>query len=373
VYTSFYGLKHKPFGLHPDPHYLYMSDMHEQAYSHLVYAIRENKGFAVITGEVGSGKTTLVNYLLSKIDKKVHVGLVNRTDVFPEQLLKMICQEFELPVEGMDKADMQDRLDSFLLQEFTLKRRVVLIVDEAQNLPRTSMEEIRMLSNLETEKETLLQVIMLGQPELRSRLQEEGLEQLAQRITVHYHMEGLCRDDTATYIRHRLRVAGAHSIDIFREEAIDEIHSYSRGIPRLINILCDTALVYAYADERHVVDRDIIMNVIDDRKDITTARGSGGKKGVSRDSPDLHSVSLFMENKFGVIEKRLTGLEHQINRLDDRREGYDATVLELLKGMEQKLSYLEMILKNREKEEQHDQSSTKTANKKKRWLLRFRK
>ena len=122
-----------------------------------------------------------------------------------------------------------------------------------------------------------------------------------------------------------------------------------------------------------MVDRDIIMNVIDDRKDITTARGSGGKKGVSRDSPDLHSVSLFMENKFGVIEKRLTGLEHQINRLDDRREGYDATVLELLKGMEQKLSYLEMILKNREKEEQHDQSSTKTANKKKRWLLRFRK
>ncbi len=362
MYTSFYGLKHKPFGLHPDPDYLYMSEMHEQAYSHLIYAITENKGFAVVTGEIGSGKTTLVNYLLGKIGQKVHAGLINRTDVPPDQLLKMICQEFELPVKGMDKADMQDRLDEFLVQEFAAKKRVVLIIDEAQNLPKKSLEEIRMLSNLETEKECLIQIIMLGQPELRAKLQEKGLEQFAQRVTVHCHLGGLSEEETAIYIRHRLQIAGAKEVDIFDREAMDRIHSHSRGIPRLINILCDTALVYGYADEKRVIDRDIIDNVIKDRKDITTNPDLTARKGSDDASGSATGVSEFLENKLGLIGERLTALEQQINRLEDMRSRRDVIVLELLKGIVQELAHLQVTLENREGEEDHERPPGKVAN-----------
>ena len=183
MYESFYGLKEKPFNLLPDPEYVFMSRGHENVYTHLEYAITENKGFVVVTGEIGSGKTTLINYLLGKIPQTVHAGIVNNPDVAPSQFIKMICREFEVDVTGMDKAGMLESFSRFLLEAFAGRRRVVLIVDEAQNLPTKTLEEIRLLSNLESEKHHLIQIILVGQPELKAKLQQRGVEQFAQRVS----------------------------------------------------------------------------------------------------------------------------------------------------------------------------------------------
>ncbi len=177
MYESFYGLKEKPFNLLPDPDYLYMSQGHENAYTHLEYAVAENKGFAVITGEIGSGKTTLINFLLGKIQQDIRVGLINTTHVSPTHFIKMICQEYELKVDGRDKAEVLDLFHGFLLSQFSERKRVILIIDEAQNLTPKTMEEIRMLSNLEAEKHHLIQIVLAGQPDLRNRLQRKALEQ----------------------------------------------------------------------------------------------------------------------------------------------------------------------------------------------------
>ena len=184
MYEQFYGLKEKPFQLTPDPDYLFMSQVHENIYAHLEYAIAENKGFVVITGEIGSGKTTLINHLLRNIQQDIQVGLLNQTNVTPVQFIKRICHEFELPVEGMDKAEMLDSFHEFMLTRFAAGKRVVLIIDEAQNLPVQTLEELRMLSNLEDEKQHLIQIILSGQPELRQKLRRKDLEQFTQRVTV---------------------------------------------------------------------------------------------------------------------------------------------------------------------------------------------
>ena len=223
MYTSFYGLKEKPFDLHPDPGFLYMSRGHENAYTHLAYAIRENKGFVIVTGEIGSGKTTLINFLLTKIRQNVEVGLISNTSLTPEQFIMMLCEEFEVPLDGsnsMDKARMLAKFHEFLLKQFTKKKRVILIVDEAQNLTPEALEEIRMLSNLEAEKHHLIQIILVGQPELKYKLQLKELAQFAQRITVHCHLEGLGAEELDHYIRYRLQVAGAAHADIFRPDAM---------------------------------------------------------------------------------------------------------------------------------------------------------
>ena len=185
MYESFYGFKEKPFDLHPDPDYLYMSREHENTYVHLEYAIIENKGFVVVTGEIGSGKTTLLNYLLNKIGKNFQVGLVNNTNILPSEFLKMVCKEFELDPKSNDKAELNDIFSEYLIAQFGAGERVVLIVDEAQNLTNETMEEIRMLSNIETEKHHLIQIILVGQPDLACKLQQRNLKQFSQRVTVH--------------------------------------------------------------------------------------------------------------------------------------------------------------------------------------------
>ncbi len=261
MYESFYGFKEKPFDLHPDPDYLYMSRVHEDTYVHLEYAIVENKGFVVVTGEIGSGKTTLINYLLNKLGEDIHVGLINNTNILPSEFLRMICQEFELDPKTDDKAELIDIFSGFLIDQFAAGERVVLIVDEAQNLTNDTMEEIRMLSNIETEKHHLIQIILVGQPELKFKLQQSNLKQFAQRVTVHCHLKGLEKDEVNEYINHRLEVGGGDRFDIFDKETIDKIAVYSRGIPRLINILCDSALVYGFADELEKIDTHILDNV----------------------------------------------------------------------------------------------------------------
>ena len=193
MYESFYHFKENPFRLTPDPAYLYMSGTHGEAYTHLEYAVQENKGFVVITGEIGAGKTTLMYTLMQQIPQEVVTAVISQTSLLPIEFLRRVCDEFEVKAQGPDKASMLDAFHGYLLDQYAAARRVVLIIDEAQNLPASTLEELRMLSNLETEKEHLIQMILLGQPDLRDKLRRKGLEQFVQRVTVHYHLRSLDR------------------------------------------------------------------------------------------------------------------------------------------------------------------------------------
>jgi len=344
MYESFYGLKENPFHLTPDPSYLFMSRGHEDAYTHLEYAILENKGFVVITGEIGSGKTTLINLLLSKIQQNIQVGVINQTLVQPTQFIKMICQEFELPTDSRDKAELLDLLHSFLLQQFARRKRVTLIIDEAQNLPNNTIEEIRMLSNLESEKHHLIQMMLVGQPELKYKLQQKSLEQFVQRVTVYCHLNGLDMDETSRYINHRLQVAGAEKQDIFTNEAIDVIHQYSRGIPRLINILCDAALVYGFADELKIIEKNVIEDVVTERRVGGIFRdndpeGSNALPSLATNAkklePETGQSFQSIESRLQLLEGLVTDITQRLNILFTRREQQDDRVLQLLKMLKQ--------------------------------------
>ena len=339
MYESFYELKEKPFNLLPDPDYLYMSSGHEDIFTHLDYAISENKGFVVITGEVGSGKTTLINYLIFKSLKGVELGLINNTYIAPNQVIKSICREFELSTEGMDKDEMLNRFHEFLIEKYAQAKRVILIFDEAQNLSIKTLEEIRMLSNLEAEKHHLIQIILAGQPELRTKLRDHRLRQFVQRVAVYCHLTGLNRDEIEKYIRYRLNVAGAKNPEIFVDGAIDMIASFSQGIPRLINQVCDEAMVYAYADNKKTIDSKVVAEVIRDRSSSgifdTTESEQGGKPPTEPSAPGVGGVQ---SERVEVLEARIRNLETMLKSVDKRlyslmkmRDEKDKIVLELFK------------------------------------------
>ena len=354
MYESFYGLREKPFNLLPDPDYIYMSHGHKNTYTHLEYAISENKGFVVITGEIGSGKTTLINFLLKKIQQDIQVAVVNQTGVSPTQLIRLICEEFELDVKGIvDKTEMLEIFNLFLLTQFSFKKRVVLIIDEAQNLPPKALEEIRMLSNLESEKDHLIQIILVGQPELKNKLQGKDLEQFAQRVTVNCHLDGLNKDEIEQYIRHRLSIGGTKNLDIFDKGAARAVCTYSRGIPRLINILCDTALVYGYADNLKVINKKVIQDVINSREAGGIFASSPKDKA---DGPVLNPsvetpISESLQGRLQMMERKIDAFENMVGSMDQRltalvrkRDERDTIILELFKmlkaSMESRLNIL---------------------------------
>lgn len=339
MYEKFYGLKEKPFNILPDPDYLFMSKGHENAYTHLEYAILESKGFVVVTGEIGSGKTTLINYLISKIEQQVQIGLINQTYVTPTQFVKMVCQDFELNTDGMDKAEMVDVLHEYLLKQFSLKERVILIIDEAQNLTPKTMEELRMLSNLEAEKHHLIQMILVGQPELKLKLQRKDLIQFSQRVTVNCHLNGMSSNEVTQYIQYRLKTAGAASVDIFAKDAIESVSKYSHGIPRLINVLCDAALVYGFADGIKTISKDVIKHVISEREEgglFQDVRRSDGVAPLMTEGEV--SDNALLRNQIQDVTRRVRLLENRIDHLDQRlmlltksREERDMVVIELFK------------------------------------------
>lgn len=259
MYESFYGFKEKPFSVTPDTKFFFPSEKHLEALNSLIYAIRERKGFAVITGEIGSGKTTVWHTLLNKLDKGTKVALITNTYLTAKQMIMSILDEFEIPFkERWTKMKLLSLLNKFLIEQITLGFNVVLIIDEAQNLHSRILEEVRMLSNLETEKEKLLQIILMGQPELRQILQKKELTQLRQRISIYYHLNPFNREETNEYIRHRLKVAGANGNIIFSPFALERIYHYSQGIPRKINFICDSALLTGYIREKREITDDII-------------------------------------------------------------------------------------------------------------------
>ena len=258
MYTEFFGLTEKPFSITPDPRYLYLSERHAEALAHLLYGVTESGGFIQLTGEVGTGKTTLVRSLLEQLPDHTRVALVLNPRMSPTEFLEAICEELSINVgkiRGSAKG-LVDALNACLLKAHSKSERVVLIVDEAQNLSADVLEQIRLLTNLETAKQKLLQIILIGQPELREVLACRELRQLAQRITGRYHLEPLTMTETAAYVRHRLSVAGADR-DVFSVRALRLLHKLSDGVPRLINVISDRALLGAYTREQHNVDRKL--------------------------------------------------------------------------------------------------------------------
>jgi len=274
MYNKFYALKDKPFEITPDPRYLYLSESHREALAHLTYALNESKGFTVITGEVGTGKTTLVQMLLSRLDSHTRIAHLFNPKLGTRDFFKYICQDFGLKTDGFStKGEFLSLLHTFLMECYARRERVVLIVDEAQTLSPALLEEVRLLTNLETPKAKLLQVILLGQPELDNTLARSEFRQLKQRISLRFNLKPLNRQETGEYIIRRLKAAGARNTDLFDEDAVKEIYKYSKGIPRLINVICDNALMTGFVYEKHRIGRDIVREVIKDMEGPTVRRG----------------------------------------------------------------------------------------------------
>jgi general secretion pathway protein A len=253
MYTSFFGLQEKPFAITPDPRYLYLSERHAEALAHLMYGINEAGGFIQLTGEVGTGKTTVIRSLLEQLPGHADVALILNPRVTPAEFLLTICEELHIHVPESGRGSTKTLMDLIgrqLLDTHARGRRVVLIVDEAQNLSTETLEQVRLLTNLETATTKLLQIILIGQPELRALLDQPDLRQLAQRITGRYHLNPLSAEETAGYVKHRMRVAGA-TAEVFTPSALREIHRLSGGIPRVINVICDRALLGAFTQEDH--------------------------------------------------------------------------------------------------------------------------
>lgn len=260
MYASFFGLNEKPFSITPDPRYLFLSERHAEALAHLVYGINEAGGFIQLTGEVGTGKTTVVRSLLAQAPKHAEIALILNPRMTPSEFLLAICEELGIGVAAESESSLKDLVDllSFhLLKAHAEGKRIVLVVDEAQNLAPEVLEQVRLLTNLETETQKLLQIILIGQPELRELLGRVELRQLAQRITGRYHLAPLSGDEAAAYVRHRLRVAGS-TREIFSNGALREIQRLSGGVPRLINIIADRALLGAFTEDRHLVSGSVV-------------------------------------------------------------------------------------------------------------------
>jgi general secretion pathway protein A len=266
VYLSFFGLGEKPFAITPDPRYLYLGARHTEALAHLVYGITEAGGFIQLTGEVGTGKTTTIRSLLARAPQNAEIALIINPRLSSLEFLQTICEELGLGVPDStagNAKELIDLLNRYLLRSYAAGRRVVLIVDEAQNLTPEVLEQVRLLTNLETESQKLLQIILIGQPELRELLDRHELRQLAQRVTARYHLEPLAREDAAAYVRHRLRIAGA-STDIFKRAALDELYRLSGGVPRVINVIGDRALLAAYTREERQVSAVVVRRAADE-------------------------------------------------------------------------------------------------------------
>ena len=262
MYKKMYGFSESPFNMTPNSRFFFQSARHTEALSTLVYAIRERKGFVVITGDVGAGKTTVCRALLNQLDTQTETALVTNTHLSAKDLLFTILDDFGVEYKPGSKARLLAQLNNYLITQIQEDKNVVLIIDEAQNLSASVLEEVRMLSNLETEHEKLIQIILLGQPELKDTLASNRLRQLRQRIAVFYHLPPLGPEDTRAYILHRLRVASSSDRQYFTDEAINLVYRFSQGVPRLINQICDSALLSGYIYGAEMIDEKIMQEVI---------------------------------------------------------------------------------------------------------------
>jgi len=297
MYAEYFGLKQAPFSIAPDPHYLFMSERHREALAHLLYGLGGGGGFVLLTGEIGAGKTTVCRCFLEQIPKRCNVGYIFNPKLTVVELMRSVCDEFLVPYPNRRPGtatvtDYLDPLNAFLLRSHGVGQNNVLIIDEAQNLSPDVLEQLRLMTNLETHERKLLQIILIGQPELRDMVAQPGLQQLAQRVIARFHLEALSEDETAQYICHRLAVAGMTGPIPFPADSLKRIHRLCRGVPRRINLLCDRALLGAYAGGKLVVDRHIIDKAareVFDASEVNALMGAAVKR-----SPLLLTLALGM-------------------------------------------------------------------------------
>ena len=262
MYNDFYGFQEAPFNITPDPRFLFFSDKHREAFNHILFGIRERKGFIQITGEVGAGKTTVCRAILAELDSTYRTALILNPALTGTQLLRAILVELGAKPKKLDRAGYLEALNRLLLEAVTRGEDVVLFLDEAQDLDSELLEQVRLLSNLETDQRKLLQIVLIGQPELRDKLNQKGLKQLRQRIIVRYHLAPLSREESERYIAHRLHVAGGSGRPTFTPWALRAIHRYSGGVPRLINAICDKALLYGFVNETDRLSHAVVRQAI---------------------------------------------------------------------------------------------------------------
>jgi general secretion pathway protein A len=288
MYLELFKLTELPFRLSPDPAFLYLSKHHARAKAYMESTIWFTDGFVIITGEIGSGKTTLIETFLSELEKDVVVAQVNQTQVSAIEFLQAVLVQFGFQPFKMKKAELLSTLNNFLIEQYANGRRVMLIVDEAQNLSNRVLEEIRMLSGIETTKEKVLRIILAGQPELNEKLNSPELIQLAQRVRLRFHLTPLSKSDTAAYIEHRLEVAGSQGRQIFPADAIPLIYRYTGGTPRLINTLCDTAMMAAFAQDRDHVTLEDLQGAIEELQWVEFAERSVRMEALKVEATDRH-------------------------------------------------------------------------------------
>jgi general secretion pathway protein A len=297
MYASFFGLKHEPFSIAPDPRYLFMSERHREALAHLLYGVNGGGGFVLLSGEIGAGKTTVCRCFLEQIPRRTNVAYIFNPKLTVLELLNSVCGEFGIPHPELGSGDTRatvkgylDPLNEFLLKTHAVGQNNVLIIDEAQMLSAAVLEQLRLLTNLETNERKLLQIILIGQPELRDMLERPELEQLAQRVIARYHLGALTETETGAYVRHRLSVAGMTTAMPFDAKAMRRIHLLSRGVPRRINLLCDRALLGAYASGKGLVDRAVVDKAAGE---VFGARGRAGRARRRRRRPARMALSAF--------------------------------------------------------------------------------
>ncbi len=262
MYETFYSLRVKPFELVPSPDFLFLSRSHRKALTYLKYGVTEKVGFMLLTGEVGSGKTTLIRNLIKGLDRNIVLSKIFNTKVSSEQLISLINEDFGLDVNGKDKISLLRELNNFLIEQYAEKHNPILVIDEAQNLTPELLEEVRMLSNLETDDSKLLQIVLVGQPELKKVLARPELRQLRQRISISCHIYPITRAETEEYIFYRLEVAGNRDAVIFRNGTVESVYNFSKGIPRLINIVCDFLMLAAFVEETREITSGLVKEVI---------------------------------------------------------------------------------------------------------------
>lgn len=358
MYESYFGLTVKPFELVPNPRFLFNSRSHKKAISYLRYGLQERAGFILLTGEVGSGKTTIVRDLINNLDADMVLAMVYNTRATARQMLAMINEDFGLEVGGKDKdkVTLLRDLNDHLVALHAEQKRPVIIIDEAQNLSPAVLEEIRLLSNLEADNFKLVQIVLVGQPELQKLITRPELRQLRQRISVHCHLEPLTREETEAYVYHRLAMAGNRNALRWQEGTFDTLYGYSAGIPRLINVFCDFVLLAAFVEETHDISLEMLEEVIGDvswDRQVEAARlhqalaGGGGAadEGISdrlyRFEQRLASLDAMHEEE-GWIARRLAVHEELLERLADRQhedaERHDAGLERILRQLDELLA-----------------------------------
>jgi putative secretion ATPase (PEP-CTERM system associated) len=374
MYEKYFSFKYKPFELIPNPDFLFLSKTHKKAATYLDYGIKEKIGFVLLTGEIGSGKTTIVRNLIKNLNGSIRLSRINNTKVSSEELISMINEDFGLPVEGKNKIRMLSELNEFLIEQYSGKSQSILLIDEAQNLSSDLLEEIRLLSNLETDRTKLLQIILVGQPELKKTLMLPELMQLRQRININYHLTPLAIEEIPEYIMHRITVAGNPDSFNIQEDMINYIYQFSRGIPRLINIVCDFALLTAYTEEKKGVDSDIVHEVLQDLESRDYLDDSQSDKAsmpawdnknydLVKAAGDMALRIIELEEKLKVSQGEFAAIVEKVKKLEEQvAEISETSDDSKINALQERISGLERVLSIISEETSGDYPDTDTEN-----------